>query len=583
MTCHNDQEYAGAFSMDTFVDPKVAVQSAATWAKILDKLDTGKMPPAPEAPLAPADAATMMGWIERTYGLSASNRNPATADPGRVTARRLNRNEYNNTVHDLLGVTLKPADEFPVDDSGYGFDNIGDVLTISPMLMEKYMRAARTVSKAAVFGEAYPGKPTLLSRLQPKKDQDDLPAVGNVLPFSIRGALYATYHFPVDGEYEFHWRYGNTRGTENLTVGDGPAPAARGGGSGGRGGSRSTGGARSPPATGAEVNAAPGASRGRIGRGAISPEEQNARDERERTGAPPELMVFTIDGKRMYEYVVEGTQNHNYSRGETVVRARLTAGDHALRVSWPAFANLANPTVQYGSDGRRKLFIDYLDILGPYAPSKARPAGFTPFHRGAPGKYLAACAAIVDIGNAGVSPAGMCRSAAAPGPRTVQRQDSFELRVAIEAMLMSPNPCSGWATGGPPRAAPSCSGTRCRSRRPAGAAAVCPTGSGDYELASRLSFLLSSMPDERRRAAMRQRLHEPAVLEVGARECRWIPGASLVNDFASRLNLRRWTGRSRMREFRAVDDEPLDAMRQETRLLFRCRHRDRSILDLIEA
>ena len=101
-----------------------------------------------------------------------------------MTARRLNRTEYNNTIRDLLGVTLRPADEFPVDDSGYGFDNIGDVLSMSPMLMEKYMNAARTVSRAAVFGEPYPEKPTLLVRLMPKKIQDDLQASGSVTPFS---------------------------------------------------------------------------------------------------------------------------------------------------------------------------------------------------------------------------------------------------------------------------------------------------------------------------------------------------------------------------------------------------------------
>ena len=99
----------------------------------------------------------------------------ANADPGRVTARRLNRTEYNNTIRDLLGVSLRPANEFPVDDAGYGFDNIGDVLSLSPLLMEKYMNAARTVSRVAVYGESYPAKPALVVRLLPKKFQDDIP------------------------------------------------------------------------------------------------------------------------------------------------------------------------------------------------------------------------------------------------------------------------------------------------------------------------------------------------------------------------------------------------------------------------
>src|SRR5207302_197758 len=64
---------------------------------------------------------------------------------GRVTIRRLNRTEYNNTIRDLVGVDFKPADDFPADDVGYGFDNIGDVLTVSPLLLEKYLSAAEMI------------------------------------------------------------------------------------------------------------------------------------------------------------------------------------------------------------------------------------------------------------------------------------------------------------------------------------------------------------------------------------------------------------------------------------------------------
>ncbi len=69
-----------------------------------------------------------------------------------MTARRLNRTEYNNTIKELLGVDLRPADDFPQDDSGYGFDNIGDVLSLSPALMEKYVTAADRVARRALFG-----------------------------------------------------------------------------------------------------------------------------------------------------------------------------------------------------------------------------------------------------------------------------------------------------------------------------------------------------------------------------------------------------------------------------------------------
>ena len=77
-------------------------------------------------------------------------------DPGRVTAHRLNRSEYANTIRDLLGVVFRADEEFPPDDSGYGFDNIGDVLTVSPTLMQKYLYAAEQIASRAVGGDPLP-------------------------------------------------------------------------------------------------------------------------------------------------------------------------------------------------------------------------------------------------------------------------------------------------------------------------------------------------------------------------------------------------------------------------------------------
>ena len=92
---------------------------------------------------------TITGWIEAAFARQDAQ---AAPDPGRVTARRLNRVEYDNTVRDLLGVSLRPALDFPQDDSGYGFDNNGDVLSLSPALMERYVTAAERVARAALFG-----------------------------------------------------------------------------------------------------------------------------------------------------------------------------------------------------------------------------------------------------------------------------------------------------------------------------------------------------------------------------------------------------------------------------------------------
>jgi hypothetical protein len=411
------------------------------------------MPPREMPPLAPGEAVAVMGWIERAYGLSAAHRDPATADPGRVTARRLNRTEYNNTVRDLLGVTLKPADEFPVDDSGYGFDNIGDVLTISPMLMEKYMRAARALSKAAVYGEPYPTTPGLLVKLSPKRRQDDVPATATTLPYSIRGRLDGTYHFPVEAEYEFSWRYEKIRNPPRA----GGAGPGRAGGTG-RGADAPVAAAPTtaaavpvvPPAgtpTAPQTGAPAGRGRGAGPRPETTPEEFKARDERNRTAVPPELMVFTIDGRTVSEILVEGTTDYDYDRGDDMVRVRLSAGDHALRISWPGHANVADPLKLYSATGAyRQLSIDYLDIRGPYAPSKEPPASFRKiFTCGAPGKYTQQCVRQI-VENLALR---AYRRPATPQElerlltlvNQVQKHDSFEegVRVAIEAILMSPN------------------------------------------------------------------------------------------------------------------------------------------------
>ena len=238
--CHSDKLRTGNLSLEAFRDPAVALQHPDVWAKVLDKLNAGTMPPRPMPPVPPADRAALIGWIEKNTGASVASSDAASADPGRVTARRLNRAEYNNTIRDLLGVTIRPADEFPVDDAGYGFDNIGDVLSVSPLLMEKYMNAAQLVSKVAIYGESYLAKPAQFVRLLPKKFQDDTPATGNVMPYSLRGAAYGTLHVPVEGEYEFRFRYYNYRGGNGDLVPDQVDPQARG--------ARGAGGATDAPA-----------------------------------------------------------------------------------------------------------------------------------------------------------------------------------------------------------------------------------------------------------------------------------------------------------------------------------------------
>jgi Protein of unknown function (DUF1592)/Protein of unknown function (DUF1588)/Protein of unknown function (DUF1587)/Protein of unknown function (DUF1585)/Protein of unknown function (DUF1595) len=154
--CHNDQLASGGLNVRLYSTADSLAPRRQGWEKILHKLHTGEMPPA-GLPRPPAEeVAGVMTFVQGEFARADSKIKP---DPGRVTARRLNRNEYSNTIHDLLGIQFFAQHDFPSDDSGHGFDNIGDVLTISPVLMEKYITAAEQIASAAIGADPLPTKP----------------------------------------------------------------------------------------------------------------------------------------------------------------------------------------------------------------------------------------------------------------------------------------------------------------------------------------------------------------------------------------------------------------------------------------
>ena len=147
MGCHGAKKQSGDVAFDKFTDAKSAAKTPDVWERALDNLRGGVMPPKGKPQPSAAEAETLAREFER---IIASTPPPSKIDPGRVTMRRLNRNEYNNTIRDLMAVDLRPADDFPVDDSGYGFDNIGDALSLPPLLLEKYLSAAERLVNAAL-------------------------------------------------------------------------------------------------------------------------------------------------------------------------------------------------------------------------------------------------------------------------------------------------------------------------------------------------------------------------------------------------------------------------------------------------
>ncbi len=144
--CHADGANKGEVSLDEYTNFTAHVGNQKLWLAVWQNLQTQMMPPAKKPQPTDAERRQISKWIER----DVFKLDPANPDPGRVTIRRLNREEYRNTILDLFGVEFDTTEAFPTDDSGYGFDNIGDVLTMSPLLLEKYMDAAQEIANKAV-------------------------------------------------------------------------------------------------------------------------------------------------------------------------------------------------------------------------------------------------------------------------------------------------------------------------------------------------------------------------------------------------------------------------------------------------
>ncbi|MFN0050870.1 MAG: DUF1592 domain-containing protein [Planctomycetales bacterium] len=144
--CHGDGMRKGGVSLDQFASREALLADRELWGKVLKNVRAGIMPPAG----APRLEAQQIHWLAEWIKRDVFQIDPQHPDPGRVTIRRLNREEYRNTIRDLMGIDFRVDEEFPPDDTGYGFDNIGDVLSVSPLLLEKYLQAAESIVDSAV-------------------------------------------------------------------------------------------------------------------------------------------------------------------------------------------------------------------------------------------------------------------------------------------------------------------------------------------------------------------------------------------------------------------------------------------------
>jgi hypothetical protein len=218
--CHNPGLRNADLDLTRFDSEASVLAEPKTWEKVLEKTRTRQMPAQPFPPLEEEELARLTGWVESAFARHDAQGPP---NPGRVTARRLNRTEYDNTVRDLLGVSVRPALDFPQDDTGYGFDNNGDVLSLSPALMERYVTAAERVARAALHGPEAP-RPSLVrldsvrARVEPSPE---VPHEYDETGLGMRNAAHASFIAPVGGAYVVRAVLGGERpaGSEPVEVG----------------------------------------------------------------------------------------------------------------------------------------------------------------------------------------------------------------------------------------------------------------------------------------------------------------------------------------------------------------------------
>jgi mono/diheme cytochrome c family protein len=548
--CHGARLKNADVDLQAFETAAAIVADPEVWEKAIVKMRTGQMPPPPMQRPEDEEIAAITGWLEDEIE-RAERAKPA--DPGRVTARRLNRTEYDNTVRDLLGVTLRPAEDFPQDDTGYGFDNIADVLSLSPVLMEKYMAAAERVARTAVFG---PGEvqPTL-ARLQPPLARIDpdtkVQHVYDVDGLSLPNALHVTHYFPVEGEYLFRVVLTGTRpaGSEPLKVAlwvDGRQVELQ------------------------ELDP--------DGAGSFFDDRQDfsgkTREFRTRIGAGEHWIAASIVA--LYEGLPVSYGGPNPSQRPPFVlewKPRPNLTPEQLELSRQRF-EARKKEVTPANEAR----VRHFEIVGPFAP--------------APGPSRASRERVYPCGHltGAHAPACLSRNLTALARRAYRRPvspnemapilrlarearaqgDSFEeaTSLGVQALLVSPDflfriekDPRGTATG---RITP-------------------------HELATRLSyFLWASMPDEALlRAADDGSLRHPAVLQAHVRRMLQDEKAeALVEGFGGQwLQFRAIESLSPDRErFPSFDNHLRLAMKRETELLLTAVMReDRSVLDLIDA
>ncbi|HQU45553.1 MAG TPA: DUF1587 domain-containing protein, partial [Pirellulales bacterium] len=210
--CHSGAEPESKLALDRFADAAAVSAQREVWTKLRKYLQGRIMPPKDAAQPTDLERRKVIDWIDTHFsGVDCSLKR----DPGRVTLRRLNRTEYDNTVRDLVGIDFQAAEDFPADDVGYGFDNIGDVLSMPPILLEKYLAAADQIVDKAIYvhtPDKTPKQTFTASEVQHKGG--NLHGTGWYLASS--GEVFTEVSFPSNGEYMLRGRAFATQAGDEL-------------------------------------------------------------------------------------------------------------------------------------------------------------------------------------------------------------------------------------------------------------------------------------------------------------------------------------------------------------------------------
>ena len=544
VTCHNERLKTGGLALDSLKPDRIAAD-AETWEKVVRKVRAGLMPPAgakrPDRGSLDAFATAIEGTIDH---FAANNPNP-----GRAPLHRMNRVEYANAIRDLLLLDVDPSTLLPADDSSHGFDNIADVLGVSPSLLERYVSAAAKISRLAVGErEAAPVQVTYTVKGDLSQNQ-----TLDGQPLGTRGGTTIRHNFPVDGEYLI--RLSLLKLSFGQVFGEG--------------------------AEGQELEVTLNAERVKLfkldevpmffmrespGSHPAKPQPTNPLEERVKM-TPDIRLEFRMKVKAGPQDIGVAFLQKGYSANEDLVKRPVSS-------TYDVFIGM-----QYGYTTAPHL--SRVVLTGPYnstglgdTPSRRRVFVCRPTSAAGEG----ACARQI------VSTLVRKAYRRAPSPADVEsiltfyqqerdRTGNFEagIEMALRRILADPEFIFRFEPA------------------PAGAKPGIPYRIGDTELASRLSFFLwSTIPDdELLKLAIDGKLHEPAVLEKQARRMLADPKArALVTNFANQwLYLRDLKNANPdVTVFPDFDDNLRQGFQRETEMLFESIMReDRSVLDLLDA